>query len=202
MKRSSVLSMAVLSLWMGVLAGCGGMYGHTVLVNRKAGVDGPAKATLGQPFNHPATGQPTLYKILKHTDDLRRYAVVKGGPEDKGDGEVADLWARDVKASGSILGFRVNQAMTVKVASSAFTPRVMVLERLTQRPTSDKDEFYVAADSNTLVSSAGGMNINVVDYRWQKDNLRDGTNITGIVIAVFSADGKAGEYSIQVESKN
>lgn len=201
MKLLRLLSLPILTVAMGTLVGCGG-YNNSVLVNRTAGVASPTKATLGQGAKHQTTGQPVSYKIVSHSDSMRRHIVVAGGPEDKGGGELADLWIRDPSLEGSILGFRVNQAMTAKVASGTFQPKILVLERLTQWPTSDKPEFYVAAVCDGLVSSGGGININICDYRLQKDNKRDGVNITGIVFAVLSGDGKTGDYSIQIENKN
>jgi hypothetical protein len=188
---------------LGALAGCGGSaYLNTVSVARYAGVTDATRATLGVGQKNPMSGQPLVHKLLAHTDPNRRHVVVGGGPEDKGSTEIIDLWNRDVGSSGSVMGFRVNQAMKITVASSSFVPRVVVLERLTQWPTSDKPEFYLAADSRTPVSTAGGVNVNTVSYRLQDKSLRDGINITGIAVGVLSADGRTGDYTIKIVSEN
>jgi hypothetical protein len=186
-----------------LLSACGGgAYVNTVHVTRYAGVDENSKASLGKGQTNRVTGQPSVYKLLGHTDANKRYVVMAGGPEDKGGGEVIDLWARDVKASGSALGFRINQAMKITVASPSFVPRVVVLENLTQWPNSDKPEFYLAVDSKTPASTAGGVNVNSVSYRLQDKSQRDGTNITGVAVGVLSADGKTGDYTIKIVSEN
>lgn len=101
-----------------------------------------------------------------------------------------------------MLGFRVNHATKVTVASTSFVPRLVVLENLTLWPTSEKPEFYVAADSKTPVSTAGGVNINTVSYREQDGKKRNGSPITAVAFGVLSADGKTGDYTIKIVSEN
>lgn len=200
--HSSLKRLAPLALAASLAACGGGAYVNAVMVDRTAGVAEASKATLGSGQKNKFNGQPLVHKLVAHADGNRRHVVVGGGPEDKGGGEVVDLWNRDVKASGSVAGFRVNQALKVTVASSSFVPRVVVLENLTQWPTSDKPEFYLAVDSKTPASTAGGVNVNTVSYRLQDKSQRDGTNITGVAVGVLSADGKTGDYTIKIVSEN
>lgn len=198
MKAPSILT-CTLFVFMATLPGCVG--GDQMFPKNISGNSSSDTGKLGA-INMTIGGKPGQF-VMSDMPGKEFYKVIatKGSSEDTGGGAPLDLWAPTARASGSILGFRLNQAMKITVASKDFRPRVVVLETLTVSPYASKREYFQASSSD-VVADAGGMNVVVVTYRAPEDKNREGQKTFGAIIGVLSADGKAGEYTIKTEFVN
>lgn len=202
MRISSVGCISIAMIMSVALAGCVG-YGHLMFAKGLGGV-GHSNSDTGMlgATNVKVDGQAGVFVISDVAGkDFYKEIVVKGSPEDKGNGIPVDLWNPVAGVSGSVLGFRVNQAMKVTVSSRDFSPRVLVLESLGSAPTDARQPYFEAASSE-IVSSAGGNNVAVATYRKPKDKKRDGAPTFGTAVAISSTDGRSGSYTISVEYVN
>lgn len=197
------VGIALITAMLSACVGGGGAYydNQVGAMNfQKLADDTAGSGNLGA-TNKSVGGKPLQFSIADQPGKTNYKSIVVSGASANSAGKLLDVWMPSAKASGSILGFRVNQAMKVTVASKDFVPQPVVLEGLNAWPNKEKMDYYQAS-TGAVVSSAGGMNIAVATYREPKDKVRDGAQTYSLIVGVLSADGRSGSYTVKVEYVN
>ncbi|MBI5719564.1 MAG: hypothetical protein HZC37_17990 [Burkholderiales bacterium] len=192
-----------------VLAGCvaapggggaSGGYDVSVIDSTLPSIGNESKSATLLATNKSVAGRQVHMKFLAGGEADKMFVVQAGGPADDGRAApLGDLWQRG-SVSGSVLGFRVNQATKVTVASSDFKPRVLILERSGDTPGPQVKPVYVVVGSGEAVEGVGGGHVASISWRQPEKNTRNTTG--GPIIAVLSESGKPGAYSLKVENSN
>lgn len=137
-------------------------------------------------------------------DNLTVYLTETGSPDDKPGSAVADLYKPN-NISGSIFGAKVGNKLKVRVVSSDFQPKILIMRKYLSNgrwaamfgseSTNSKPAYKVSAEAG---SDGSGSEKVIVTFDQSRESA-DPDTVKDIVFAVTSADGKAttGQYTIK-----
>jgi hypothetical protein len=180
--------------------GSGGGYDVSIIDSMLPAIGNESKSATLLATNKSVAGRAVHMKFLTGTEADKMFVVQAGGPaDDSRAAPLGDLWQRG-SVTGSVLGFRVNQATKVTVSSSEFKPRVLILERSGETPGPQVKPVYVVVGIGEAAEGMGGGHVASISWRQPEKKTRN--TIGGPVIAVVSDSGKPGAYSLKVENSN